>query len=231
MHPTDGAVQAPGTPEPFHIKDCSVVTIATGRHAQNLRELRDHLAAVDAMSIYSHFWLSRLQPRKADLEFSNDFAAWANGALHDDVLAERLSMVNPSDFADLEELRQTLLDIVEQRLDEKEMVPWARPGQRFDFLQAQVIVFDTGERVERPEQLAGAVRSFSAGSLFYHLIDAPRRRTDGLDDVRAWLAAWGLGDGPAARELAALDWQFLSIAQLRERVAAICAAHLGGERA
>lgn len=230
MHPTDAA-KALETPAPLRVKDCSLVTIATGRHAQNLRELREHLAAVDPMCVYSHFWLSRLQARSAELEFANDFAAWAHGALHDPVLAERLSMLDPSDFDDLEELRQAVLELVEQRLDEREMVPWAKPGQRFDFLQAQLVVFDTGETVDRPEQLAESVRRWSAGSLFYHLIDARRRRPDRLDDVRAWLSAWGLGESALARELGALDWQLLTMAELREKVAALCAAHLGGERA
>lgn len=230
MHAT-GAARALTTPEPFRVKDCSLVTIATGRHAQNLRELREHLAAVDPMCVYSHFWLSRLQARSAQLEFANDFAAWAHNALHDEVLAERLSMVDPSDYDDLEELRQAVLELVEQRLDEREMVPWARPGQRFDFLQAQVVVFDAGETVDRPEQLADSVRRWSAGSLFYHMIDARRRCPDRLDDVRAWLVAWGLGDSALVGELAALDWQLLTMAQLRDKVAALCAAHLGGERA
>ncbi|HLT58315.1 MAG TPA: DUF5752 family protein [Limnochordales bacterium] len=228
MQPTDLTVPAAAQREAFRIKDCSLVTIATGRHAQNLRELRDHLAAVDAMVVYSHFWLGRLQPRYDEMEYVNDFAAWAFRALHDYVLGERLAMVDPSEFDDLDELRQEVLDLVEERLDEREMVPWARPGQRFDFLRAQMVVFDTYQRISRPEELPAAVLRFSPGSLFYHLIDARRRRPDGLDDLRAWLVAWGLGDSPLVQELAGVDWHFLSLTELRERVAAICAADLGG---
>lgn len=230
MQPTAAAVRA-AQPEPFRIKDCSVVTIATGRHAQNLRELRHHLAAVDHECVYSHFWLSRLQPRPAQVEYGNDFATWAHAALHDEVLAERLAMLDPAAYATLEDLRDAVLEQVEQRLDEREMVPWARPGQRFDFVHAQMIVHDTQRRIERLQDLAAAIRRFSAGSLFYHFIDARRRRSDHLDDLRAWLAGWGLGDSPLAQRLAALDWQFLTVSELREQVAALCAAHLGGDQA
>src|SRR5687767_14391939 len=40
--------------EPFVVKDCTLVAIATGRRAQNLRELRDQLQIVHPGSIYYH---------------------------------------------------------------------------------------------------------------------------------------------------------------------------------
>ena len=81
-------------PQTFHIKDCSIAALATGRRAQNLRELRDHVRTVDAACIYYHFWGSRLLPRFDDPEYNNDFAAWCRHALQDDIMAERLAVVD-----------------------------------------------------------------------------------------------------------------------------------------
>ncbi len=41
--------------EPFFIKDCALVTIATGKKAQNLKEMREHLLNIHLGSVYHHF--------------------------------------------------------------------------------------------------------------------------------------------------------------------------------
>ncbi len=47
--------------EPFFIKDCALVTIATGQKAQNLKELRNRLLTIHLGSIYHHFWGGTLE--------------------------------------------------------------------------------------------------------------------------------------------------------------------------
>lgn len=40
---------------PFLIKDCALIGVATGKRAQNVRELRARLRDIDPKSIYYHF--------------------------------------------------------------------------------------------------------------------------------------------------------------------------------
>ena len=49
--------------EPFSVKDCALVTIATGKKAQNLKEMREHLLNIHLGSVYHHFWGGLLRPR------------------------------------------------------------------------------------------------------------------------------------------------------------------------
>ena len=70
--------------EPFAIKDCALVSIATGRRAQNLRELRDNIVTIHPGSIYYHFWGVLLRPSFDDPEYNNDFAVWVRHALNDE---------------------------------------------------------------------------------------------------------------------------------------------------
>ena len=49
--------------EPFIVKDCALIAIATGIRAQNLRELRDRLRDIDLNCVYYHFWGGLLRPR------------------------------------------------------------------------------------------------------------------------------------------------------------------------
>jgi hypothetical protein len=199
--------------EPFLVKDCALVTIATGKKAQNLKEMRDHLLNVHLGSIYHHFWGGLLRPRFDAPEYNNDFAEWVHYALQDNILAERLSVINPDPFVNLESLRQELLNIIEQRLDETEALPWAKPDQQFHFLRSQMVVFDSQGKIGKPEELVEAVSKMSVGSIFYHFIDARRRSPEMMDDFRTWLRSWG--DDDLCSQVAEVDPYFGSLVELR----------------
>lgn len=164
----------------FAVKDCALAAIATGRRAQNLRELRDVLAVVHPGAIYYHFWGHLLRPRFDDPEYNNDFAVWCFRSLHDRKIAERLSIVDPTDFPDQESLRRELIEIIEERLDETEFPPWAKTDQQFNFVRSQIIVFDTRKRLDHPRELAAVVPHLPPSSIFYHFVDARRRTARSL---------------------------------------------------
>lgn len=205
----------------FKVRDCALVAQATGRRAQNLRELREGLTYVASASIYHHFWGRLLRPVFDEPEYNNDFAAWAYHDFHDKTLAERLSAIYPVDFRDLEALRQEVLDIVETRLDESELIPWAQADQQFHFLRATTIVFDTDLKARRPEELCALLPRMSSGSIFYHFVDARRRTEDHQDDFSHWLSILAEEYEPVRQRIASVDPWFSSLAQLREELAAV----------
>jgi hypothetical protein len=217
-----------GADRAFHVRDCALVAQATGRSAQNLRELREGLLYVHPGSIYHHFWGRFLRPNFDEPEYNNDFASWAHRALHDNALAERLSVVNPAHFNSLDDLRQELIEVVEARLDESDLVPWARADQQFHFVRSKIIVFDTGIQVARPEDLVRLLPRMSSGSVFYHFIDARRRTAQRGDDFSQWLIGLGDGCGPLQERLVAVDPYFSSMAELREELAEILCGFFGG---
>ena len=212
---------------PFEIKDCALVAIATGEKALNLRELKDILTDVDAASIYYHFWGGLLRPRFDDPEYHNDFAAWSKHALHDPVLAERLGVIDPTEFRTLEELRQELVELIEDRLDESEIVPWATADEQFAFIRSQIVVFHTHKQLDVPEELARAVPLMSVGSIFYHFVDARRRTPESMDDFCAWLQGFGGRHTYLCENLMALDPYFSTLAQLRANLSNLFRQHLG----
>ena len=207
------------SPAPFRVMDCAVTILSLGKSAQNLRELRDHLAAVPDQSLLHHFHHALLRPSFDDPEYRNDFAVWAKHELHDAPLAERLGVIDPMDYVDPEVLRQHLLDVVEDRLAEAEIVPQAARGKEFHFLRSQFVVLDTGILAPDPQALGRLLPSLSTGSIFFHYVEARRRPPMRLDDFSAWLAGWGSSQFIRDR-LAAVDYQFLSLTELRERLAA-----------
>ena len=211
---------------PLLVKDCALITIATGIRAQNLRELRDKLEAVHPSSIYYHFWGRLLAPSFEQPEFNNDFAAWTRHGLHDYVLAERLSVVDPTEFPDLELLRQELIEIIEERLYESALVPWAKTDQQFYFKRSKIIVFDTKQRIEEPTMLPQMLPALSLSSIFYHFIDARRRPPEGIDDFSAWLDAYGEAYAVLRNEIGSIDLYFSTMSEIRERLVHLCTTHL-----
>jgi Family of unknown function (DUF5752) len=210
----------------FAIKDCALATLATGRRAQTLRELRDVLRDVHPGCIYYHFWGTLLRPQFVDREYNNDFATWCHHSLHDSTAAERLAVIDPADYADMEELRQELIEVIEERLDETELMLFARPDQQFYFTRSVIVVFDSNRRVHDPAELARALPGLSVGSIFYHFIDARRREPIAVDDFRAWLSGWGPACKPLCDSIAELDPYFDSLFVLRERLAETFGGHL-----
>jgi len=212
---------------PFHVKDCSMVAIATGTKAQNLRELREGLLHIHPESIYYHFWGGLMRPSFDDPQFHNDFAIWSHYALHDDELAERLAVIDPTDFYTLDLLRNEIIEIVEQRLEDLERPQWVSPDLQFHFIRSQIVVFDTAKRIELPEDLPTIVPNLAVGSIFYHFIDARRRRPAVVDDFRSWLAGFGDTYEELDLILASVDPYFVSLRELRQQLADLLSDYFG----
>ena len=212
--------------EPFAVKDCTLLAIATGVKAQNLLELRNRLETISTDCIYYHFWGGLLHSKFDNPEYQNDFASWAHTGLHDGGLAERLGIIDPTDCDDLEDLRHELLDVIDERLDETEMVPWAKLGYHFHFIHSQIVVVDTLKRIYRPEELRVLIPHLSTSSIFYHFIDARRRSQRAVDDFSLWLESANGKYGNTIQELKSIDPYFSSLVELRAQIAAVFTEHM-----
>ncbi|MBD3299212.1 MAG: hypothetical protein GF341_11190 [candidate division Zixibacteria bacterium] len=220
------------THDPFYVQGCTLITrTANLKPAINLRELRDRIEACPRASLYHHFCETKLRPSFDDPEYPNDFAVWAAHALRDPVLAERLGVLDPYTYPELEDLRVATLDIIDDRLSETEVYPTADRGDQFHFLQAMTVVFGTGVYLQSKEDLPGAVQGMNLGSIYYHFIEARRRAPIGLDDFTAWLAGFGDEADPLAQRLATLDFYFLSLRELKDTLIATVTDALAGRTA
>jgi len=211
---------------PFEVKDCNLSLIATGEFAESLIELRDLLRDLSTGSLYYHFWGGRLRISFVHPEYHNDFAHWAHTALHDEVLTERLAIIDPTEFPDLEELRRKVIDVIEDRLDEEENMFWSRRQNRFHFLRSIIIVYDTGLIAQVPADLKTIVPKLSPTSIFYHFIDAVRRTDDHFDDFSRWLAGYGDQFEVLVQKIKRIDPYFLSLSEIRQKLIKLFDEHL-----
>lgn len=202
----------------INIMDCALIAIATGIKAQNLRELRDHVQTVHPGCLYHHFWGNLLNPRFDDPEYQNDFAVWTSRHMHELKISEKLSMVDPSIYKNIEDLRREVLEIIEERLYQSEYIPWAKPGEEFHFIRSQVVVFDTGKSYSDPRDLINIIPTMSLGSIFYHFIDARRRTGEAKNDFSVWLKSFGDKYNGLIAELDNVDPYFTTLNDLRQEI-------------
>lgn len=202
---------------PFQIKDCAlIVRVCDILPAMNLREMRERISRCPPDSLYHHYYEAVLRPSFDDPEYHNDFALWAARGLHDFILAERLEMVYPYAFADIELLRGELLDIIGDRLSETYYVPWALNDKAFYFQSATTVIFKTNHTIDQPEQLCDAISQMTTGSLYYHFWEARRRTPDRTDDFSEWLMDWDdLRRADIIESLSGIDFYFMSLKELQ----------------
>ena len=206
---------------PFAVKDCALIALATGKKAQNARELREHLLDINLNSIYYHFWGGLLRPRFDDPEYHNDFAIWVAHSLHNKPLAERLAVINPAAFHSLAGLRDELIETIEESLEETEFPAWSKRDDQFEFIRSQIVIFDTELAVIDPSEFVQLIPRLSVGSIFFHFVDARHRNDNSLDDFQNWLIQSGPRYDGLRRRIEELCPYFTPLVRLRTELADI----------
>lgn len=213
----------------FTLKDCALIALATGKRAQNLRELREHLREIDPACIYYHFWGGLLRPRFDDPEYHNDFAIWVAHSLHNKVLAERLAVIDPVAFKTLEDLRNELIETIEEYLDETEFPAWSKSDDQFEFIRSQIVVFHTHISIREPVEFQKILSTMSVGSVFFHFVDARRRNERPIDDFQNWLLNFGTEYQDLCSAIDCIDPYFSPLTKLRDELRAVFANYFQGK--
>jgi hypothetical protein len=182
--------------------------------------------------LYYHFWDTLLRPRFVDPEYQNDFAAWAYHELHDRSLAERLAILNPTDFKLMDDLCHQVIDVIEERMDEDDFIPIAEVEHPLFFMRSQVVIFDTDIRFTTPKELAAYVPQMPISSIFYHFIDSRRRTVSNENDFSEWLWNFEKPCRVLAEKINTIDPYFNNLSELRDQLSVVFAEYLekGGSR-
>lgn len=204
---------------PFKVRDCAIITRMGGvESAVNLRELRERVKTCPVECLYHHFCETLVRPTFDDPEFRNDFAVWASRNLRDRVLAERLGILNPYAYGDMEPLREKAVEIMDERLSEVPYIPWVPKGDEFRFMRAVTIVFDTGVELTEPQDLVKQLPNMSLSTIYYHFVEARRRTPDRVDDFSAWLSGFEKPPEGLIQAFSRVDFHFLNLSELKDVV-------------
>uniref|UniRef100_A0A7V4G9Q8 Uncharacterized protein n=1 Tax=Desulfobacca acetoxidans TaxID=60893 RepID=A0A7V4G9Q8_9BACT len=212
--------------DPFWFRECFLMPMPLGRRAVNLRELLQAIREVRESVLYYHLVQSRLTVSPPAVEFPNDFAHWAAMALQDSALAEKLSSFDPLEYNDLGQVRQAMVDILEEYLWDLPTVPWARPGFEFHFLEASTVVMRSKISAHTLTEFCQALNKVGLDSIYYHFFEARWRHAQSIDDFSYWIATnFGLPELVAA--IRGIDLYFYTLRELRTTLMGLIHQHLG----
>lgn len=224
-------VSTNSTGRAFEVKDCALITRMAGVDtALNLRELRERLRICPVECLFHHFCETVIRPGFDDPEFRNDFAVWAARQLRDRVLAEKLGIINPYLYGNLEDIRQLAIDIIDEHSAELPNIPWVKRGNDFRFMRAVTVVFDTNVKLETPGQLKDAINQMNRSSLYYHFVDARRRNDKRLDDFTIWVGSFGTEFNYIVTALAKVDFYFMNLSDLKDHLIRVLKSGKRGAR-
>jgi hypothetical protein len=202
--------------ESFRFFSRFTLTMATGRQAATLQELRNGLAELPDTVVYQHTHRFMAEHQSLVPEPSNDFALWVEEALQDEALGERLAAVDTLRFSSLEDLRRELLRVIDEALP-KAHDRRAPAGQEFHFMSAVRFSVPTGLEARDLAGFAEALKRAGPSSLFLHLYEAPLRPPWGVNDFSYWFAQ-ALGEKDLAKAVSDLDLYRHTLEEVKRQI-------------
>jgi hypothetical protein len=206
--------------DPFRFIGCVELRQSLDPRATDERELLDRLEDVPSGSIFYHTHGYFLRHRPITTAYGNDFAAWVAVHVRDQVLAERLAVINPFEFASLEALREELLSVVNDHLVRLSVVPRVEFGEVFHFQQSHIVEVPLGPAAATLAEFRQALAEVDASSIYYHMVEARARLGRRSGDFAEWLRS-SLGMTALAEKIERIDAYMTSLERVRARVLAL----------
>ncbi|OLC29063.1 MAG: hypothetical protein AUH31_07695 [Armatimonadetes bacterium 13_1_40CM_64_14] len=208
---------------PFEFVECLELREMLGRTAWDERELLAGIEDVPAGSIAYHTRSYFLRSRYLAAPYPNDFATWAAIQIRDRVLGERLTVVDPFDFSDIEQLRAELVTIIDHHLTTVQTVPRADYGEPFHFMRSVLIEVPTGISVTTLRAFRDGLERVDTSAIYYHFYESHRRPEA---DPLAWLQT-ELGRDDVVTQMRRLNPYVTSLAGMRAQLLTACDTALG----
>jgi hypothetical protein len=172
---------------PFRFTSVVQLQEMLGRRARDEQELLDLLEDVPIDSIYHHTAARFLRFEVVDAIFPNDFAMWATREVRDQVLGERLGVIDPFDFPNLEALRQELVTTLDDHLSRISIVPRVIHGEPFHFMRSRLIEISSGFEAVDLATFSDALGRVDSSAIYYHTVEARLRKGVAEGDFARWL--------------------------------------------
>ncbi|MBI4608244.1 MAG: hypothetical protein HY726_04470 [Candidatus Rokubacteria bacterium] len=172
---------------PFVFSGCIELREIPGHRARDERELLEKLEQVPVGSVYYHTHGVFLRHPQLARAYPNDFANWVATHIRDQVLAERLSIVDPFHFSSLEELREELISVIDDHISTLHPVPRVVFGDPFFFVQSHLLEISTGLEARTLEEFRRCLAAVDASAIYLHVLDARARRGLEGGDFAHWI--------------------------------------------
>jgi hypothetical protein len=155
--------------------------------ANTLGELLEALRVVPDDSIFQHTFRTLQEHHFIREGFSNDFAHWAFAACNEVSLAERLASLDVREYTSLPSLRERIIKIVEDYVQQNPRSRERTALEPFYFCASDTIVLPTELSAKNLEEFIDTIEKVSLHSVHYHFIEARLRLKLTSNDFSVWL--------------------------------------------
>jgi len=217
-------------PAPFVFFGCIELRELLGLRARDERELLEQLERAPLGSVYYHTHSVFLRHHQVTGAYPNDFADWVAFQVRDQVLGERLAVVDPFAFGSLEALREELVSVIDDHIATLHPVPRVVFGDPFFFVQSHVIEVPTGMEAQSLGEFRQCLAEVDASSIYFHALESRIRRGHPHGDFAEWIDR-ALGLSPLAEEIARINPYLGGLEEIRLRMLRLLDAVLGREAA
>ncbi|MGQ0809865.1 MAG: DUF5752 family protein [Nitrospiraceae bacterium] len=208
---------------PFRFVSCMELREILGKRAMDEQRLLEIIEEAPADSIYYHTHSYYLRHAYTQQSYSSDFAAWVALHAQDRVLGERLGILDPFGFRDIEQLRQEIVAIIEDHLSHLRTIPRYTTEEPFEFIRSYIIEAPLDVEAWTLREFRDAMAGVEAGALYYHACEARMRKRAPSVDFARWLSAdEGLGMQDFGIQVERVGRLGLSLEGMRERLVALC---------
>jgi hypothetical protein len=206
--------------KPFYFNTSEHLLRIGREKAATLSQLLEALGQCPADSVFQHTFRTLQEHHFIRQGFSNDFAHWALSACNEPALAERLASIDVREFTSLEDLRRSLVRVLEDYVQHNPEAAQRNAEEAFYSCAADIVVIPTSFVPDTLPGFADGLRRVSIHSIHHHFIDARLRLKLMSNDFSQWLLEeMSLPD--AARAVNHIDIYTVTMENVRQQIVRI----------
>ena len=192
-----------------------------GRSARDEQQLLEAIQEIplDSLSYHTHSFF--LRHKYIAGPYPNDFATWAAIQVRDRVLGEKLGILDPYDFENLEALRAEIVNIIDEHLSQLQIIPRVVYGEPFDFMQSRIIEVPTGLEAQTLAEFRKILATVDASVVYYHNFEAILRLGRRKGDFAFWIEEQ-LDLPELAQKISRVDFYMTSLESVQHQIIKLC---------
>ena len=210
-HPLKKATQPFKFYTRLHLKEL------TGQKARTLVELQALLEKAPDAAIYYHTHHFLEKYKYLEPEPANDFALWADDALGDAMLSEKLASIDIFQFSTIHSLKQRIIDVIREHTSTKPDEHIAPEGNEFHLIKSISVILPTPYLAHDLREFVEVLRKVTIYSIYFHMFEARLRLPRGNNDFSVWFRD-NLGENDLADKISELDPYTRSLESLRTMI-------------
>ncbi len=202
---------------PFHFNSSAYVLRIGREKAHNLAEFLEALRSCPEDSIFQHTFLTLQEHHFFRSGFTNDFAQWTFADCNEVALSEQLSGLDVRFFTSVGELRDKIVQILDEYLAANPLAANRPALNPFYFCASDVVVVPTPFVAHTVPEFVAHLGRVSLHSIHHHFIEARLRLKLRTNDFSVWLED-DAGLSQAAARLNRIDIYTSTMEEVRRKI-------------